>query len=417
VVVADICRYTQVNGRAFLCMALLLFGGTANAHERSESESHWTYDNGDLHGVITTRTREVTRLSVPGDSYATLPQIFAGHVQQSMTAAVDGTPCTSVRSASLLGSEPGFVRVDVRMHCMTGEVLTLRSLLFVEVAPSHHHFVYLETTDTPGAGTEAILTASEPATQLSLRATRPEGTHVARFIAMGIEHIATGIDHLAFLLALLISVRTAREAVAIITGFTVGHSLTLSLALLGLIHANRGAVECLIGLTVALAAALNLIRSNRERTIAGLVAGAVVAAALLIPAEWRQQLPTTLIAAIAVTAACVLWLAPTQSAQTARSIAPKFTLALTFGWIHGLGFAGALQGLQLPRSQLVTTLFGFNVGVEVGQLLLVLAGAGLIKLVATAAPAARPHSEAAATLVSAALIAAGLSWFLTRAAA
>src|SRR3569833_3921396 len=100
----------------------LLFACLAQAHERSESTSHWTLVNGDLHGVITARTREVTRLTVPGDSYASLAQIFAAHVQRSVAASIDGTACTQLQAPALLDSEPGDVRVDVRMRCAAGNV-------------------------------------------------------------------------------------------------------------------------------------------------------------------------------------------------------------------------------------------------------------------------------------------------------
>src|ERR1700730_18534809 len=89
----------------------------ASAHERSESTSHWTLVGGELHGVVTARTREVTRLTVPGDSYVSLAQIFAAHVQRSIAVSVDGAPCRQRQAPALLESEPGYVRVDVRMQC------------------------------------------------------------------------------------------------------------------------------------------------------------------------------------------------------------------------------------------------------------------------------------------------------------
>src|SRR3954471_3309576 len=101
----------------------LLFACLAQAHERSESTSHWTLIDGELHGVVTARTREVTRLTVPGDDYASLAQIFAAHVQRSVAASVDNIACTQPQPPALLNSEPGYVRVDVRMHCATGSLL------------------------------------------------------------------------------------------------------------------------------------------------------------------------------------------------------------------------------------------------------------------------------------------------------
>jgi hypothetical protein len=312
------------------------------------------------------------------------------------------------------------------MHCGAGDLLILKLDLFFTVAPSHHHFLYVESGP---ARREAILTASAPTAELELRSPGGNKTHFLQFIGMGIEHIATGIDHLAFLLALLISARTARQVLAIVTGFTLGHSLTLSLAVLGVVQANRGAVECLIGLTIALAAAQNLIRGEREGRLGGLAAMAITASLLLIPSDLRPDMPTALILAISVATGSAVWLASMSPASmsTTReptfSIPARFTMAAGFGLIHGLGFASALQDLHLPRPALVGSLFGFNVGVEIGQLAVVVAAVLLIKIAGTmmAATQRRPERSAAlangsATLASAALLAAGLAWFLTRAA-
>jgi hypothetical protein len=398
---------------AFIWLAILSWAGTAQAHERSESTSHWTFDNGELHGIVTARTREVTRLTVPGDSYASLAQIFSSHVQRSTAASVDGVPCTLPQSPSSIESEPGYLRVDVRLRCERGDRLTLKLELFFAVAPSHHHFLYVES---PGSSREAILTASAPTTQLELRPTSVSDTRFLQFVGMGIEHIATGFDHLAFLLALLISVRGAREVLAIVTGFTLGHSLTLSLAVLGIVQADRGAVECLIGLTIALAAARNLIRGEREGRIAAATAVAITTSLLLIPADLRPSLSAALIITIAVIAGSAVWLAGARQGEF--SISSRAALAMAFGWVHGLGFASALQDLHLPRSRLVPTLLGFNVGVEIGQLLAVVTVIALIRIVATIAPATRPRPAAVPAIVaSAMLLAAGLAWFLTRAVA
>jgi len=398
---------------AFIGLATLSWAGAAQAHERSESTSHWTFDNAELHGIVTARTREVTRLTVPGDSYASLAQIFAAHVQRSIAASVDGVPCNLRHSPSTLESEPGYLRVDVHMRCKAGppaQRLALKLDLFFAVAPSHHHFLYVES---PGSSREAILTASAPTTQLELRPTTVNDTRFLQFVGMGIEHIATGFDHLAFLLALLISARAAREVLAIVTGFTLGHSLTLSLAVLGIVQADRGAVECLIGLTIALAAAANLIRGEREGRTAAVAAVAITALLLLIPADFRPSLSAAVIVGIAVTAGSAVWLAGAREKEF--SVLSRATLAMGFGWVHGLGFASALQELHLPRSRLLPTLLGFNVGVEIGQLLAVLSVVALIRIVATVAPAARQRAAVSATVASAILLAAGLAWFLTRA--
>jgi len=423
--------------KIWLGVLALLFACLAQAHERSESTSHWTLINGELHGVITARTREVTRLTVPGDSYASLGQIFAAHVGRSVEASIGGVACTPRQAPTLLESEPGYARVDVRMRCGPGKSLALKVDLFFTVAPSHHHFLYIAAGSVHR---EAILSAAAPATEIELLTSGSRRTDFLQFVEMGIEHIATGIDHLAFLLALLIAARTARQVSAVVTGFTLGHSITLSLAVLGVIQANRSAVECLIGLTIAMAAAQNLVRGEREGRMAGLVAAAVAASLLLIPADLRPDMPVNLILAIAVATGSAVWVASMRGGGTAGacgaagagsaagaggavgaggaagvfSIPARFGMAAGFGLIHGLGFASALQDLHLPRGMLLSSLLGFNVGVEVGQLAAVIAAVALMNIAGRLVPMTHRRTEMSAAVASAALLAAGLAWFLTR---
>jgi len=294
-----------------------------------------------------------------------------------------------------------------------GNRLALKVDLLFGVAPSHHHFLYVAAGSS---GREAILSASEPLAEIELRPAGSGQTRFPQFIGMGIEHIATGLDHLAFLLALLITARTARQVLAIITGFTVGHSITLSLAVLGVIQANRGAVECLIGLTIAMAAAQNLIRGEREGRTAGLAATAIAALPLLIPADLRPDMPASLILAIAVATGSAVWLASMRAtAPGAFSITARFAVAAGFGLIHGLGFASALQDLHLPRAMLLSSLLGFNMGVEIGQLAVVLAAVAVITVATKAVHVTERRAELSAMVASGALLAAGLAWFLTRA--
>jgi len=138
------------------------------------------------------------------------------------------------------------------------------------------------------------------------------GTGWLSFIAMGAEHILSGPDHLLFLLALLALARGFWPIVRIVTGFTIAHSITLSLASLGLVEVPSRIVEPLIAVTIIWVAVENLVFPGGAR--------------------WR-------------------WL-----------------IAAVFGLVHGLGFASALTELGLPRDAMVRALIGFNVGVELGQL-------------------------------------------------
>ncbi len=380
------------------------------AHERSESFSHWSYAHGELNGVVTIRSREATRLALPGEGIGALTPIFAAHLENTIAASMDGAPCTATRHPYPLPSDAGYIRIGVELRCPEGKELRIGIGTFFEAAPAHHHFIYVESQ--AGASREAILTASSHALELDLTSINTGAGGFRQFVEMGMLHIATGVDHLAFLLALLITARNARQVLLIVTGFTLGHSLTLSLAALGMVQANRGAVESLIGLTIALAAARNLIRGEREGRIAALGAASVIASLLLIPSALRPDMPAILIASVALGTACAVWRGSMRS--DAESLRARLTMAAGFGLIHGLGFAGALQDLHLPQHMLVYSLVGFNVGVEIGQL----AAVAVAALLARAMMQFRPAASAAGmpgVVVSAVLLAVGTAWFLTRA--
>ena len=140
--------------------------------------------------------------------------------------------------------------------------------------------------------------------------------------ALGVDHILTGFDHLAFVGGLLLLVGTMKRLFATVTAFTLAHSLTLSAATLGLIHVPPAPVEALIALSFLMVAAEVVALS---RGVAGPIAR-----------------------------------------HPAR-------IAFTFGLLHGLGFASALREAGLPPQEIPISLLAFNLGVEAGQILFILA--------------------------------------------
>jgi hydrogenase/urease accessory protein HupE len=146
----------------------------------------------------------------------------------------------------------------------------------------------------------------------------PGAFDVARtYLALGVEHILLGADHLLFVLALLWVVRGRRQLFAAISAFTVAHSLTLAAATLGLVRVPGPPVEAVIALSIAFLAR-EIVGAARGRTRAGM------------PRPWL--------------------------------------VAFVFGLLHGLGFAGALREVGLPEQAIPLALLCFNVGVELGQL-------------------------------------------------
>jgi hypothetical protein len=152
------------------------------------------------------------------------------------------------------------------------------------------------------------------------------------YLQLGFWHIWSwqATDHLTFLLALCAPFVLAdwRRVVALVTSFTIGHSLTLALATMGLVGFNKTVIEALIPVTIMLTAALNMTQVGRP--------------------DARPQRR----------AASVIWAVPNA-------------LALAFGLIHGLGFSNYLRSLLGENTRPVAELLSFNLGVELGQLLVV----------------------------------------------
>jgi hydrogenase/urease accessory protein HupE len=140
------------------------------------------------------------------------------------------------------------------------------------------------------------------------------------YLGLGVEHILTGIDHLLFVLALIIITRGGWKLVQTVTAFTISHSLTLTAATLGFVHLPQRPVEAIIALSIVF-----------------------VAAEILHTGEGRQGL-------------------------TARA---PWIVAFTFGLLHGLGFAGGLSEAGLPQGHIPLALLFFSLGVETGHFLFV----------------------------------------------
>lgn len=230
--------------------------------------------------------------------------------------------------------------------------------------PIHQTFINLYEDDE--LTLQAILDASRQRVDYYAGTTQGRLAVIRTFVVSGIEHIMIGPDHILFLVGLLLLGGTFAKLALIVTAFTIGHSITLSLAALDILSPPAYFIEPLIALTIVVVGADNLL----------------VLRARLAP------------------------VAPVSPAADIRA-----WLAAIFGLIHGFGFAYVLKEFGLPQAALGWSLFAFNLGVEIGQLLIVVVVAGALILL-------RRHSAGAARLVatlgSIAVIAAGVYWFIER---
>ena len=388
---------------------LLALSGEAGAHGRSVSYSSWQLDErgAEVRAELSELDASALRASgVEGD--------LGSFVARSLRLEAAGATCDASEVSSL-GGKPGWLRFQWRLTCPGGERRIVSDLMF-DLTPGHLHFAELRLE---GVAAEHAESMERVLSELSRSASaQPEAPPTlaetaGRYFDVGLEHIAGGWDHLVFLFALALIARRLRSLLLVATGFTLGHSVTLAAAVLGEVRAALPTVEAMIGLSIALVAAENAWLAERrdepprrDRTIPVLT---VVAIAASVPlAAWRGAVSSLTLAGAALFAGCYFaWLDGEHHHERARA-----TVAALFGLVHGFGFAGALTEAELPASRLGAALFGFNLGVEIGQLLFVAAIFALVTLVRR-----RGGEGAHDALIrwgSAAAAAAGTFWFVTR---
>jgi len=202
---------------------------------------------------------------------------------------------------------------------------------------------------------ERMLSAESKELTIDLRSTSANNKSIVRFLVLGIQHILTGYDHLAFLLALLLAGGSLRSNAKVITSFTVAHSLTLALATLGPVNIPPAIVEPVIAASIVFVGLENLFR---------------------------------------------------------RRLAARWLVTFSFGLVHGLGFASALRELGIGGlgARAAIPLLSFNLGVEVAQIVIAALVLPLVWRLEKRPTFKLKHVPALSLLITF----AGLYWFLVR---
>ena len=365
---------------AALAAAILVssFAGRAHAHARSATFGEVAATGRELTWTLRVRVADLVgadggaglaRGATAADAVARAGAIEA-RLARGLGVTSGGAPCAVAAralDADATAAEPTIV-ARFRFAC-AGEDLLLRYDLFFDVDALHSGYTKLVSSD--GAATTHVFRAHERS--LALGAPRSVWSSARQYLVLGVEHIFTGYDHLAFLAALLLAIGLARrsgasgaavasetrpalrEALAIVTAFTAAHSLTLIVSTLRPGLLGTGWVEPAIALSIAYVGTENLVGRRPRR---------------------------------------------------------RWLVVFAFGLVHGLGFSSVLREIGLPARGLVLSLVAFNLGVELGQLAVV----SVVLPLVLAAARRRPLRFERWGLRggSAVIAAAGVVWFVLR---
>jgi hypothetical protein len=377
----------------------------AQAHTRSQSVSTWTVDGATVQGIFQVDAYRTTQLS---DEPQNLNTLLKRHLADTVTLMQDGKPCKALPTRTLASSR-GDLREELRFACprnLADSPATLVMGAFFDVSISHVH--YIRVVFAGGAVDERVLTQGAHTLTVGAEpAAHPNS--FASFVTLGFEHVLSGADHLAFLLALMLLAGSVRRILIAVTGFTLGHSVTLALVAFGVLKPDTAAIEALIGFTVAWAAGDALARHRNLPRWYGLVGAAGIVLLPLI--GMILGLPVMAFSVLAGLSLFAATMSYARGLDTSR-IAPA--IATVFGLAHGAGFAGPLLEMQIMPGDLVWTLLAFNIGVEFGQLAAIAILAGLWWLVGRSG---RKLPAAAFDVTASMLFALGTFWFIARALA
>lgn len=359
-----------------LLFGLLLLGIPAHAHTLSVSHVDIDARTRDIVVDIDIPLRDLAialPLDLDGDDAITWREVAAAQaelearVKRGFAVRISGLQCPLRPRRLATRMRAGVAHASLRMTgtCEASGDFAVDYRVLGDELPAHTALVTLQGPD----GARSTVTRNGARTASFPAGTSGRAQNFLTFLREGVHHILVGYDHVAFLLSLLLPAalwreggqwravtsarRALRHTVALVTAFTIAHSVTLSLAMLGLVRAAAGPVEVIIAASVALAALNNI------------------------------------------------WPVVTRHA---------WVLAFGFGLVHGFGFAGALGEIGLPPGGQAMALIGFNLGVEAGQLAIV----ALALPPVYAARRNRAYATRILPAVSLGIAALGLYWMSER---
>jgi hydrogenase/urease accessory protein HupE len=252
---------------------------------------------------------------LPRETFVAAQSRLASAMRAGIVVENDGVACPATSFALDDSTYPETLRLITSYACSAPlGSLRVTFQLFFHFDPTHKHLgkvQYQDRTET------FLLTTSLRQFVIDVSAAHARGlvVHAWQFLRLGVAHILTGYDHILFLLALLLAGGRLRQLVKIITAFTIAHSLTLMLATLGVVEIPARVVESVIALSITYVAVENFFITRLNK---------------------------------------------------------RWIVTFVFGLGHGFGFYGVLRDLQLPRQGLALSLGAFNLGVEVGQVMIVI---------------------------------------------
>ena len=337
----------------------LAFTLTATAHDFSSSYSRLSAEGPIVRVALTLNLMDMhagPQVDSDGDGFvssdeleAVIVEVFEAIREHFQVRAPDVAAESFLDSYDFVADNVARLDMVYRFEHEVTDVKVVSTLDEI-TQPNHRHLLQIGEGDKARHG---VLSAEEPEIDIDYAAGIPFWVTMRDFTELGIGHIFTGYDHLAFLVGLLMATTTLLSLAKVVTSFTVAHSVTLGLATLGLVALPSRLIESLIALSIAYIAIENF---------------------------------------------------------TGHTLVDRWKITFLFGLVHGFGFSNVLREMELTRRTLATSLFSFNIGVEIGQLVFVAALFPLLIYLGRTR-----WKEQVIAAASVAIMSLGFYWFVQRA--
>ena len=352
--------------KASLAVLVLIFSTLIISHQRSESYSRIDITN-DKNLIVEIDFN--VQISVLSRIKSNFDQSWESKLQEEIlnNYKVQGS-CELDQGPYLRSSlTTGYVSLRWRQVCDKEPAEILFNLFFSEDS-THVHIATINIDEQPYP--EKIFTVSSKSWNQSSAFNKEKSTAYSSFydyLELGVKHILTGLDHIAFLVGLLLLNLKRKNLIIVITGFTIGHSITLALGALNYITPASSFVESLIGYSIVVVAIECVASITKQYTLYNRYLLYSWILFILLFALYGNQKYILGLLGLGMFSYCYFGLSERFHNQ-------KLVLIVTmlFGLVHGFGFAGNLSSIGLMQDRFIPALVGFNLGVEVGQILIIL---------------------------------------------
>ena len=351
----------------FYFFLLVLLSSSVSAHQRSESYSkvlinHYE-NNFEVETVFSIQLSVLSKMQWPLSS--NWEQEVLSHVKSNFY--IDSECEFKETPKFFTSTTTGYIRLSWSEECQ-GEVVKLKNNAFFDLDTTHAH---ISTFKIDGQSyPEKLFTSQSRSWQEGVldrnRGNENEGS-IWDYFLLGIKHISTGYDHIAFLLGIILLNRRKRSLLIAITGFTLGHSLTLALGVMNFVSPSTSFVESLIGYSILLISLEFLAKETEQYELYSKSIFFISIPFLIFFSFFGIN--SYLLGLFGIVLFTISYF---NLSNRLRDFNLSIAVTALFGLVHGFGFAGTLTEVGLPEDRIVSALLGFNLGVEIGQIAIVL---------------------------------------------